>query len=548
MPIPPLNSSLRPRSYLSSVNDSSARLELSRRPAHDEPTDAVIASDHRFSAVEPRHQTLRLQNNADDQKKRSYLPQRGLPKPIPRTAGRPDARGPGPQPSNLSAECTSAPAVSTLATQTRQAGTQESKVGRLRPRSMYQSSSVHRDRDTKEDVAVSMESAQPSEMASRPASSHAAGLNRTQSLRRPGPGTQQAESNTSRGHSRTQSTSTVTSSRKPSEDSKAQAGRPKSLLVAPTHGHATRPTTIASTDATAGGVRTSARLEALKRSASTRARPEVIESRAMTGAAIQTDDVLQPQARRREEKEELKRPSRPAFTTLQQHFTPRKTGKAPTSVFLRPAPEPGPQSLPPEIISLQSELLQLHHVMREYERHGQEQENILALREWSGANSLSGLVEQIQALSGPLHELPSLLDSGGRFDSLASDFARWATWVEDVWTARGGPRGQGGDFGSLEGLGDSWKVENAALTRKLTAFSRDMKRLPQPASGSSVGCIISICKELLGGLLRELQVMQVVESSVVAGEKEWIEERLNAIARDVGARLETNEGRAAWRE
>lgn len=453
-------------------------------------------------------------------------------------------------------------------------------MGRLRPRSMYQSSSVHRDRDTKEDVAVSMESAQPSEMASRPASSHAAGLNRTQSLRRPGPGTQQAESNTSRGHSRTQSTSTVTSSRKPSEDSKAQAGRPKSLLVAPTHGHATRPTTIASTDATAGGVRTSARLEALKRSASTRARPEVIESRAMTGAAIQTDDVLQPQARRREEKEELKRPSRPAFTTLQQHFTPRKTGKAPTSVFLRPAPEPGPQSLPPEIISLQSELLQLHllhetsaqvtrrwelsaknslrrkfdevtstyHVMREYERHGQEQENILALREWSGANSLSGLVEQIQALSGPLHELPSLLDSGGRFDSLASDFARWATWVEDVWTARGGPRGQGGDFGSLEGLGDSWKVENAALTRKLTAFSRDMKRLPQPASGSSVGCIISICKELLGGLLRELQVMQVVESSVVAGEKEWIEERLNAIARDVGARLETNEGRAAWRE
>jgi hypothetical protein len=274
-------------------------------------------------------------------------------------------------------------------------------------------------------------------------------------------------------------------------------------------------------------------------------------------------------------KEEPKKSARPAFSTLQQHFTPRKTGKAPTATFLHPAPVTTSNSLPPELVSLQIDLLQLHllhenatklsreweisakrklhtkfdevasmyHVMLEHERFGQEQKNLQALLEWTGDKSSASLVEHVQVLSGPLHELPSLVQTGGRFQRLVGAFEQWVTWVEEVQSARHNRTEAG--LGSLEGLGDAWKGENAALMRKLTSFARDLDGLSQPAAGSSISSIVDSCKKLLEGLLEELQIMQTIETDVVSKEKEWVETRLQGIANDIGSFL--TEEVPAWR-
>ncbi|CAA9965716.1 hypothetical protein PTMSG1_09075 [Pyrenophora teres f. maculata] len=185
--------------------------------------------------------------------------------------------------------------------------------------------------------------------------------------------------------------------------------------------------------------------------------------------------------------------------------------------------------------------------MLENERAGQEQKNLQSLLEWTAGGS-SGLVEHIQILSEPLHELPSLVEAGGRLQRLIAEFEHWLQWVQDIRSARQNCAGDKKALGTIEGLGDSWKAENAALTRKLTGFARDLERSATPSPGSSIACILDACTSIIRGTLDELQTMQKVEAEVVTKEKDWVENRLRAIARDVGmSPVDADRQPPAWR-
>jgi hypothetical protein len=145
------------------------------------------------------------------------------------------------------------------------------------------------------------------------------------------------------------------------------------------------------------------------------------------------------------------------------------------------------------------------------------------------------LVEYIQILSGPLHELPSLLGAGGRFERLIGEFEHWISRVEHLSSRRLTSTLNDGNLDSVEGLGDSWKAENAALIRKVTSFARDLDQVQRPSEGSSIASIVDTCKALLNGLSEELHVIQAIEAAVVAKENEWVEARLQAFARNVGS-------------
>lgn len=181
--------------------------------------------------------------------------------------------------------------------------------------------------------------------------------------------------------------------------------------------------------------------------------------------------------------------------------------------------------------------------MLEHERSSQEQKNLQALIEWTGGKGSGNLVQHMQVLSGPLHELPSLVQKSGRLQRHAAAFEQWMSWVQEVRKARQ-HRTEGG-MGTIEGLGDAWKAENAALMRKLSSFARDLSGLAQPAAGSSIASIVSCCESLLDGLLDELRLMQSIEQDTVEKEKEWVESRLQGIAADIGSFLV--ESTPAWR-
>ncbi len=332
-------------------------------------------------------------------------------------------------------------------------------------------------------------------------------------------------------------------------------------------------------------MRSSARLQGPNRLASTRPRPETSSTSVSIGVAKSagTENSLASVPKRQETtREDSKKPARPAFSTLQQHFTPRKVGKAPTATFLHPQPAPGGNTLPPEILSLQTQLLQLHlwhasssqvnyqweasakcalqkrfeevsrlyQSMLEYENAGYEQKNLQSLLEWSGGGggASAGLIEHIQVLSELLHELPSLIEDGGRLQRLVSEFEHWISKSQEVRTARGDSGRYWGNLEPVEGLGDSWKAEMAVMLRKLTAYSHNLNKLDQPSAGSSIACVVETCQTLLEGVLDELHMMQTIERDVVSEEKQWIEDHVKMIAEDAGAEiLGSNVDQPLWR-
>ncbi|KAF1913751.1 hypothetical protein BDU57DRAFT_480261 [Ampelomyces quisqualis] len=531
--------------------EGSSNAQSVEMPPHDEETTKKPKKGAETSMRPPDSRTSSLQGDVESVKRRSLLPQPGHS----RYSSRSDAAAPKSDSTNAL----------------------QPAPGRLRPRSMYQTATAHSAPDKNDGQAGTSRPIRPLGATSKISEPQMANLGPSRSLRKPNVSTQPAKSKPNAIHTRTQSSSAA-GLRKEVANAESSIARPRLLLVPP--GGNVKPNS-ASADSVPVAARTSDRLAGLSRTTGLKPRPETSSSSVATQPAPRPDDALEPQPRRREaSKEEPTKTNRPAFSTLQQHFTPRKTGKAPTSTFLHPAPAPAGTSLPPEITSLQSELLQLHllhatsaevcqhwhssarrtlrkkfekvaalhQAMLEYERAGQEQKNLQALLEWSGSTSSPRLIEYIQILSGPLHELPSLLEPGGRSERLVHEFERWMLRVEQLWSGRVISTADNGNLESVEGLGDSWKAENAALIRKLNSFARDLDQVQQPSSGSSIACIVDTCKTLLAGLSAELHEMQGIEAEVVAREKQWVEARLQAIARDVGSvSVETNEEVAAWR-
>jgi hypothetical protein len=182
--------------------------------------------------------------------------------------------------------------------------------------------------------------------------------------------------------------------------------------------------------------------------------------------------------------------------------------------------------------------------MLDLECAGQEQKNLQALLVWTSGASSTNLMQYVQVLSGPLHELPALVEPGGRFQRLMDQFENWILRVEKNWSARL----SSDHHESVEGLGDSWKAENTALTRKVIAFTRELEQISPPSSESSIACIVDTCTTMLKGLSDELSIMHAIEAEVAAKEKVWIAERLQTIAGHVDSDLLVDSGvMAAWR-
>ncbi|KAK4456269.1 hypothetical protein QBC34DRAFT_454065 [Podospora aff. communis PSN243] len=277
---------------------------------------------------------------------------------------------------------------------------------------------------------------------------------------------------------------------------------------------------------------------------------------------------------------------RPAFTTLQQHYSPAKSlaPKPLTATFLAP---PSPSKLPSnlaisaETARLQTELLQLHLLHRSahdvtaqwrasakeklcvrfddilakedevtrLERRVEEARNAQALVDWAGRDG-KGLEEKIQTLDAVLGTLWALGEPGGRYVKVVRRFEKWIGKVEETVTRRE----RVGGLEELVGAGEEvlvgemdagWKEEVRGLGRRLEEVMRGLRGLEvQEGEGeeeSSLGRIVRGCGVLVRGMLEELDVMEVIEREVARDEMRWVRE----VNRGVGE--ETRRAGAIWR-
>lgn len=260
---------------------------------------------------------------------------------------------------------------------------------------------------------------------------------------------------------------------------------------------------------------------------------------------------------------------KPAFNTLQQHYSPQKTrGPKPASASLIHSQPPSTESsLPLETQLLQARLLQLSILHREavpalhsWETSArlklsqkfkavarqcqfvQEKElqvrrdaNVSALKEWCGGDSGS-LAENIQVLSNVITETTQLLEPGGRVEEVIGVFSDWLGLVEGIWDLREENHGSnsiGSEFDFIDGLGETWEAEAAGLGRRLGGLGRMVEGLDMPRKESSLWDLMSLVKLLIEGAVDELGVVGKVQREVVEREKRWVNERVAGMEADI---------------
>ncbi|KAK3333425.1 hypothetical protein B0T19DRAFT_440187 [Cercophora scortea] len=303
-------------------------------------------------------------------------------------------------------------------------------------------------------------------------------------------------------------------------------------------------------------------------------------------------------------------PPRPAFSTLQQHYSPAKSlaPKPTTASILAP---PSPSKLPANIAisaetsRLQTELLQLHLLhadstavasqWRESAKHALslrfaevvragddasrletesvERANAAALLAWGGDGGRSRLVdEKVQVLDTVLCGLWSLGEPGGRHARVVRRFEKWVDRVVEVGEARrrwaaGEEVGMGmvllagEENGKSLGLDGPWRDECRALRRRLDEWRRGVDSLERDCrqhvsvgegeAPSSSERILDACVRLVRDMLAELDEMEMMEREAVAEENRWV----RAVNRDGevagggggGRERDTPRAGAVWR-
>ncbi|PNH72516.1 hypothetical protein VD0001_g5020 [Verticillium dahliae] len=284
---------------------------------------------------------------------------------------------------------------------------------------------------------------------------------------------------------------------------------------------------------------------------------------------------------------------KPAFSTLQQHYSPQRTTapKPATASYLAP---PSPSKLPAnlaltaETARLQTTLLQLHLLHRDAPataadwrasardrlaarhrrlaaRHATAAaaaaaaataRNVAALPAWHAA--AARLEHTIPPLDAALAALPGLETS---HDALARRFARWAARVPhdrdallqaldlDALQQPLDLDDQKQSLALLAGpLDATWHADAARHARKLdTLLLRPLAALPAfpaPHAAADAARALEACAALARGMLDELAVMRDVERAAVEDEAAWIR-RVNR--EDGDARREGPRPGAVWR-
>ncbi|KAM0346942.1 hypothetical protein ACHAPU_005282 [Fusarium lateritium] len=406
------------------------------------------------------------------------------------------------------------------------------------------------------------------------------GLSRTTSVKQPAkPTASEPVKRETRYPPSTTTTRTRPAVRPTSADGSAQATK---KAPAPTHARAKSTTTALrnapvlrppSSGSSASSTTTTTTTNRT-RSSTTSARPPATATRSSTAAGNEKTSGAAPRLR-------------PAFSTLQQHYSPAKSSapKPLTSTFLAP---PSPSKLPANVAAsaetsrLQTELLQLHILHRDaptadaawrasaehklgdrfshlataskevddQEKAEVEKENVLALRQWAIGG---GLEERIQVLDSVMSGLWALEEPGGRYARAVRRFERWVERMCEIEEARreGGALLQESDVIFIGELDSAWKDECTGLVRRLDTLKRQLEQLGDFAHDeaeadtperSSLQRMVEGSRELVHGMLTELNVMEDIERDALSREEEWIEKMIRGEDID-----DTPRAGAVWR-
>jgi hypothetical protein len=177
---------------------------------------------------------------------------------------------------------------------------------------------------------------------------------------------------------------------------------------------------------------------------------------------------------------------------------------------------------------------QAQHVQDE-ERKVRIRKNVAALKLWglSTNGKDAGFAELLQTLAGVVNEVSLLAEEGGRVERAVAEFERWIQWIDDIWTRRDA-KDVRAEAEFIDGLGDNWKADTAALVRRLGGLKRVVELVPPAKTGSSFELVVAGFGQLMETMLEELGLLIKIESMIVEREKKWVDDRIDVMAEEIG--------------
>ena len=273
------------------------------------------------------------------------------------------------------------------------------------------------------------------------------------------------------------------------------------------------------------------------------------------------------------------RPSRPAFSTMQQHFTPKKAPKALTASFLT---QPSNRELEvekasAETASLQAELARLHLLHRESaavqgswnesaQRHLKGQFDMIskqsdrvkeltnyhriltnypALADWSQGASNVEFAEKLRILSLSILEISNFMSHESKYNHTLRSFETWFGCATRILESRETANDTGNGVGFIEDLGDAFKTDVASMERKLAVMSRELNKLERPQDGSTLDRVLRLLSCATSSLLEELEAISAVADTIMVLDAEWLREEVTKIAASKSGNLHDND-RRVW--
>lgn len=325
------------------------------------------------------------------------------------------------------------------------------------------------------------------------------------------------------------------------------------------------------------------------RSKSTASGIDAARSLELTGSSTQRGIVVGSRMTSQDKKGVTATPQRPAFNTLQQHFSPAKPGSKPPlpSSRLGPSSEDISASAGAtfETTRTQYELLYLsllhqvaeptfkafeesaHASLRKTftslqaqrahvttaEQACQERLNLRALAAWTGASNESItstnliLTDSIRGLSSCFNELSEISDKAGRHFKVVQEFTAWIERASN--TINNGATMDGDVF--VKPLPRDWHESTTSLSQRLRLLQREVEKLPRvPANlaseyaGSTLMKLLKHLTTLPSSMSKELEFMLEIEKDVLAKEAQRVEDAIVGIDLEALDRLPPKS--AAW--
>ena len=256
---------------------------------------------------------------------------------------------------------------------------------------------------------------------------------------------------------------------------------------------------------------------------------------------------------------------RPSFSTMQQHFSPKKRprfrsmshrGEAPSeeSHVAKVSIEARDEMLHLHIIhcdSLSTQFQWQESAKRQLQRlfegvatdyaelQCQEHDlqtklNATALMAWRDNRTNGKVTGNLHVLSDTIAEVVALTDLQGQHTRVTEDFGYWyarACKVQQSRTQSTASSVAQATF--VEGLGDGWKAETSLIKMKAAVLLCQLQDLGTAQLGSDLARLLQALKTSVQNILCELKTIQDIESRTTRHEQGWLQTSLKQIAIDV---------------